>query len=115
MSASENYGQRRARKDEQEHTLKSDHGSTEAIESHDSFVVCRPETGEKLCRNGEKGNVLDIRIVFGMIRYKMMNVVIVLPPAQAEAADPVCDKGAQNTIRDVVARNSGVTGVMRND
>jgi hypothetical protein len=59
--------------------------------------------------------VLDIRIVFGMIRYEMMDVVIILPPAQAEAADPVCDEGTENTIRDVVARDSGVTGVMRND
>lgn len=50
-----------------------------------------------------------------MIRYEMMDVVIILPPAQAEAADPVRDEGTENTIRDVVARDSGVTGVMRND
>jgi hypothetical protein len=45
----------------------------------------------------------------------VMDVVIVLPPTETETAYPVGDKGAEYTVRGVVACDSGVSGVVRDD
>lgn len=72
-------------------SLEPDHGSAETIKRHDPLVVCGPQTREESCRDGKERNVLDIGVVLWVICHQMMNVVIVLPPAEAKAADPVSD------------------------
>lgn len=96
-------------------SLESDHGFAEPVKRHDPFVVCGPQTREEFCRDGKEGNVLDIWVVLWVIRHEVVDVVVVLPPTEAQSAYPVCNKSSQNTIRDVVARNPGMPGVVCDD
>lgn len=58
---------------------------------------------------------MDIRVVLGMVGYEMVDVVVILPPAQAEAADPVGNECTENAIRDGAACDSRVSGVVSDD
>lgn len=73
-------------------SLDPDHGSAETIKRHDPLVVRGPETREEFCRDGKERNVLNVGVVLWVICHQMMDVVIVLPPAEAEAPDPVRDQ-----------------------
>lgn len=50
------------------YALNLDHHVTKPIERHDPFVIRRPEVAEKVGRNGEKRNMLDVRVVFRVVR-----------------------------------------------
>ena len=41
--------------------------------------------------DGEEGHVFDVRVVFGGVCDDVVDVVVALPPAEAEAAEEVGD------------------------
>jgi hypothetical protein len=50
------------------YALNLDHHVAKPIERHDPLVIRRPEVAEKLGRDGEKGNMLDVWIMFRVVR-----------------------------------------------
>jgi hypothetical protein len=84
--------------------LDGDHEFGECVKSHDTFVVRGPQASEEMFRDGKEGNVLDIGIVFWVIRYEVVDVVVlpisslhicvaagtyITPPAETETTDVV--------------------------
>lgn len=49
--------------------LHANHRLRECVEGHDAFVVGRPEVVEELGGDGEEGDVLDVGVVFGVVRH----------------------------------------------
>ena len=57
-------------------------------------VVAGVDGFEKGGRGGEQRDVLDVGVVFRVVRYEVVDVVAGLPPADAEAAAEVGDEHA---------------------
>lgn len=49
-------------------SLQADHCPAKRVKRHDAFVIRRPQAAEKVLCNGKEWDMLNIGIVFGMIR-----------------------------------------------
>jgi hypothetical protein len=65
--------------------------------------------------DGEEGHVLDVRVVLRVVRDEVVHVVVVAPPAQAEAAERRGDKDANGAVDGVVACDAAVAGIVRRE
>ena len=80
--------------------------------------------------DSEKGDMLDIWVMFGMICDEVVDIVIlsvscgtlkgnpgtyVTPPAETETADEVGDCHADHPVPPPVARHAGMSSIMRED
>ena len=82
------------------------------VKGHDAVVVRGMQGVEKACGNGEEGDVLDIRVMFGRIGHDVMYIVVPLPPADGQAANEVGDENAKNGVGLEVVRYAHVAGVV---
>ena len=117
----------------------------ERVKGEEAVVVGRAQAVEEPSRDGEERQVLDVRVVLGRVRdncgraqYKsqftsscatsrpreregerggrtVVNVVIVAPPADAEAAHEVGDRDSPQAVGPPVARERRVARVVRDE
>lgn len=92
--------------------LKGDEELGKNIVLHDTVVVGGPQVSEETVRDGEKGQVFDIRIVLRAVGDDMVNVVVALPPAQTQATDEVGNDDTDNTVDVEMVRNTHVPSVV---
>lgn len=76
------------------------------------LVECRDDAFDVGGRSGEKRCVLDIRIVLGHVRDKVVDVVGRLPPPNRESAAEVGDESSDESVDYEVAGYTAVTGVV---
>jgi len=80
--------------------------------------------------DSEKGDMLDIRVMFGMICDEVVNIVVlpvscgtpkgklgtyVTPPAETETADEIGDCHTDHPVPPPVTRHAGMSSIMRED
>ena len=63
-------------------------------------------------RHGEERHVFDIRIVLGGVRDDMMDVVVLLPPADGQTTDEVGDYDTNNAVDVENVRDTYVASVV---
>ena len=116
-----------------EQVAPGEHVQVEARDGHDGVVGVRlvgdddggegvEEVGEVVVRGvhvaqqggagGEEGDVLDVRVVFRVVRDEVVHVVAALPPADGETAAEVGDEGADEGVGDEVVGDAAVAGVV---
>lgn len=92
--------------------LEGDEVGSEGVVGHDVFVEGGAEGGEAAVREGEKGQVFDVGVVLGRVGDDVVDVVVVFPPADGEAADEVCDEDANARVDLEVVCYPHVSGVV---
>ena len=79
---------------------------------HDPLVVCRSEALQEAVSDSEYRDVLDIWIVFWVIRDQVVNIVVELPPARTQAAEIGCNGHSNGRVGRKVVCDTHVTGIM---
>lgn len=92
--------------------LEGDEEGGEGVVGHDVFVEGGAEGGEAAVREGEEGQVFDVWVVFGRVGDDVVDVVVVFPPADGEAADEVGDEDADARVDLEVVCYPHVAGVV---
>ena len=59
--------------------------------------------------------MLDIGVMLWVIRHQMVDIVIVLPPTEAETSHPVSNHCPEYAVCHIVSRDAGMSCIMRND
>ena len=72
--------------------------ASEGVEVHDSIIVSGFQGVEELMRDSEEGEMFDVWIMFGGVRHDVVDVVVVFPPANGQAADEVCDDDSDGCV-----------------
>jgi len=87
----------------------------EFVKEVGEVVVGGVQGAEEGRRGGEEGDVLDVRVVFGMVGDEVVDVVAAFPPANGEAAAEVGDEDADEGVGDKVMGDASVAGVVRGE
>ncbi len=87
----------------------------EFVKEVGEVVVGGVQGAEEGRRGGEEGDVLDVRVVFGMVGDEVVDVVAAFPPANGEAAAEVGDEDADEGVGDKVVGDASVAGVVRSE
>jgi len=87
----------------------------EFVKEVGEVVVGGVQGAEERRRGGEEGDVLDVRVVFGMVGDEVVDVVAAFPPANGEAAAEVGDEDADEGVGDKVVGDASVAGVVRGE
>lgn len=87
----------------------------DGVVGHEAVVVGAAEGGEEAVGDGEEGHVGDVRVVFGVVGDEMVDVVVALPPAEAEAAEEVGDDDPDDGVGREAVRDAHVSGVVRGE
>lgn len=83
-----------------------------ACVGHEALVVAGEEVSEEAVVDGEEGEVLVVWVVFGGVRYDVVDVVGAFPPAQGEAADGGGDYHADEAVDGEVVGDGYVGSVV---
>ena len=83
--------------------LVADDEAGKEVVVHDALIVGGTEGGEEAVGDGEEGHVLDVGVVLWGVGYDVVDIMVVLPPAERESTEEV---GGDDTDRGV-----GVEGV----
>ena len=92
--------------------LQGDEEGSEGVVGHDVFVKGGAERGKEAVREGEEGQVFDVWVMLGRVGDDVVDVVVMLPPADGEAADEVCDEDADARVDLKVVCYPHVAGVV---
>ena len=87
----------------------------EEVVGHGTVVVGAAEGVEEAVGDGEEGHVFDVGVVFGGVGDDVMDVVVALPPAEAEAAEEVGDDDPDDGVQGERVRDSHVARVVRGE
>ena len=79
---------------------------------HDTVVVGGPQVGEETVRDGEEGQMFDIRIVLGAVGDDVVHVMVALPPAQTQTTDEVGNDYTNDSVDVEMVRDTHVTRVV---
>lgn len=83
-----------------------------SIEGHDAVVIRAAEVGHKAMRDCEEWHVFDVRVMLWRIGHNMVDVVIALPPSQAETSQIVCNNDSDDRVDMKVVSNAHMAGIM---
>ena len=92
--------------------LVADGAAGKEVVVHDAFVVGGTQGGEEPVRDGEEGHMLDVRVVLRGVGDDVVDVVVVLPPAEGQAAEEVGNEDADHGVDLKGVRDAHVPGIM---
>lgn len=95
--------------------LSADDELGKGVVLHDPIIVGRSQVSQKPMADGEKGQVLDIRVMLWGIGDDVMNVVAPLPPAHRQTPHEVGNEDTNHGVDLEIVRDAHVARVVRGE
>lgn len=82
------------------------------VKVHYALIVSAPKIREEAMRDGEEWHVFDIRVVFRRIGDNVMDIMVPLPPSQAQSSQVIRNYHANHTVYMEMMSDTHVACVM---